>query len=66
MRKAAELLNMIASELKTEDKNACIGVAIKMLVDAGATVKEAFDAIFGEGQYENMAGDIHNALRAKA
>ena len=60
---AADLLNLIAAELNTEDKNACISVAIKMLVDSGLAVNEAFDALFGEGAYLKMAGNIYHSLR---
>ena len=60
---AANLLNLIAAELDTKDKNACISVAIKMLVDSGLAVNEAFDTLFGEGAYVKMAGDVYDSLR---
>ena len=64
-QKAVELLNTIAAELGTEDKNACISIAIKMLVDSGKTVREAFEIIFGEGSYEKMAEKIYSSLRSE-
>lgn len=64
-KKAVELLNMIAAELAVEDKNVCISIAIKMLVDSGKTVKEAVEIICGEGSYEKMAEEIYNQLRAE-
>lgn len=66
MSKAANLLNAIAEELKTDDKNVVIGVAISMLVKSGVAVDAAFDLLFGEGAYVRFAGQVYDALRAKA
>ena len=65
-QQATELLNMIAKELGTEDKNTCINVAVLMLVDAGKSVDEAFDMIMGDGAYEKLSGDVYEMLNAKA
>ncbi len=66
MSKATNLLNAIAAELNTTDKNLVISVALKMLVDAGAAVDEAFDSLLGEGAYSRFAGQVYDALRARA
>lgn len=66
MTKAANLLNAIAEELKTNDKNVVISVAISMLVKSGVAVDAAFDLLFGEGAYVRFAGQVYDSLRAKA
>jgi hypothetical protein len=66
MSKATNLLNAIADELKTDDKNLVINVAMSMLVKSGVAVDDAFDLLFGEGAYKKFAGQIYHALRAKA
>jgi hypothetical protein len=40
--------------------------AIANQVAAGKTPREAFDAVIGEGAWEKMAGDLYDAIRAKA
>lgn len=47
-------------------KNAQISAAIASRVAAGAAVSEAIDAVLGVGAYAKLAGDLHDALRAKA
>lgn len=64
MSKQTELLNMIATEFNISDKNTCISIAIKMIVDAGQTVDKAFDLLFGEGSYAKMASDIYDSIKA--
>lgn len=32
----------------------------------GMTLPQAFDAVLGEGAYAKLAGDLYDALRAKA
>jgi hypothetical protein len=32
----------------------------------GGDIRKAFDAVLGEGAYAKMAGELHDALRAKA
>lgn len=66
MSKATNLLNAIATELNTTDKTLCINVALSMLVKTGVAVDAAFDLLFGEGAYQRFAGQVYDALRAKA
>ena len=47
-------------------KTQYISAMIKGLIDMGATKKEAFDAVLGEGRYDAMVGDLYDELRAKA
>lgn len=47
-------------------KNAQISAAILANVAKGMDLPTAYDAVFGEGAYIKMAGDIYDALRAKA
>lgn len=46
--------------------NAKISAAILAHVANGKTLPEAYDAMFGEGAYVKMAGEMYDALRAKA
>jgi hypothetical protein len=64
MSKATNLLNAIAAELNTTDKNLCINVAMSMLVKSGVAVDEAFELLFGEGAYKRFSGQVYEALRA--
>lgn len=66
MSKATELLNAIAEELNTTDKNLCINVALSMMVKTGVAIDEAFDMLFGEGSYKRFAGQVYDAMRSKA
>ena len=61
---ALKLLNAIADELNTTDKNLCITVALNVLVKTGVEIDEAFDLLFGEGAYKRFAGLVYDALRA--
>lgn len=45
-------------------KNATISARILANVAAGMTVDQAIDAVFGEGAYQQIAGDLYDALRA--
>lgn len=65
-QKTAAQLNQVAELIGTNDKNVVISVAIKTLVDAGASVSEAFDMVFGDGAYSKFAGDIYDALQQAA
>jgi hypothetical protein len=65
MTAATNLLNAIAEELNTTDKNLCITVALNMMVKMGVEVDAAFDLLFGEGAYKKFAGQVYDALRAK-
>ena len=46
-------------------KNAAISAKIMTNVQAGMTLREAFDAVLGQGAYAKLAGDVYDALRAK-
>lgn len=46
-------------------KNAQISQAIIAHVAAGKTLPEAYDAVFGEGAYIKMAGEMYDALNEK-
>ena len=47
-------------------KNAIISAKILAHVQAGMTLRQAFDAVLGEGAYSKLAGEVYDALRAKA
>lgn len=42
-----------------------ISARILVLVQSGKTLPEAFDAVLGAGAYLKMAGEMHDALRAR-
>lgn len=46
-------------------KNAQISAAILANMNKGMNIKEAFDAVIGEGAYMKLAGEVYHALRAK-
>lgn len=46
--------------------NPKISAAILAHVAAGKSLPEAFDAVLGAGAYAKLAGDVYDALRAKA
>ena len=64
MTKATNLLNAIAEELNTTDKDMVINVALAMIVKTGVAVDAAFDLLLGEGAYKRFAGQVYDALRA--
>ena len=47
-------------------KNIRISAEIIKLVLAGQDVRQAFDAVIGEGAYEKLAGDVYNELSARS
>jgi hypothetical protein len=47
------------------DKNAIISARILAHVANGMTIDQAYDAVFGEGAYLKLAGELYDALRAK-
>src|SRR5262245_9215998 len=57
-------LNEIARMLNTTDKQLVINVAIGTLVKAGVDIKDATDAVLGEGAYTKLAHQVYDALRA--
>ena len=46
--------------------NAKISAAILANIACGMALPQAFDAVLGEGAYAKLAGDLYDALRAKA
>tara|TARA_R110000744_G_scaffold380215_1_gene500295 strand:- start:66542 stop:66724 length:183 start_codon:yes stop_codon:yes gene_type:complete len=58
MKSTTALLNSIAAEMGT-DKNETISFAIQLLVnEAGFSVRDAADAILGEGGYDRLAAEV--------
>lgn len=47
-------------------KNQQISALILAHVANGMTIREAIDAVFGAGAYERIAGEVYDAIRAKA
>ena len=62
----AEALNKIATALNTTDKNTVLTFAVGTLVKSGIDIKDAMDAVFGEGAYMKMAGQVYRQLRGEA
>ena len=56
---------MNANEKQIE-KNATISAAILYKIAIGMTTREAVDAVLGAGTYTRVAGEVYDALRAKA
>jgi len=46
--------------------NQIISARILVLMQRGASLPEAFDAVMKDGAYAKLAGEIYDALRAKA
>lgn len=59
-----ELLNEVASLLNTTDKNLVISATLKNLIELGMTVKEAWETVFCQGSYNELAGNIYDSLKA--
>lgn len=47
-------------------KNQAISLVIQTLVEAGISVKQATDAVLGEGTYQQIADATWEALQSKA
>lgn len=47
------------------DKNAIISLRILTLMAEGANVRDAIDAVLGEGTSKQMISDLYDQLRAK-
>ena len=61
----AKGINLAADFATPEDfKQFVIGFAFKGLRDAGATVKEAYDAVMGDGAYSELSGNLHAQFAA--
>jgi hypothetical protein len=50
---------------KQMDKNAIISLRILNLMAEGANVRDAIDAVLGEGTSKQMISDLYDQLRAK-
>lgn len=46
-------------------KNAAISARILAHVNAGKSLPEAYDAVFGAGAYQKLAGEIYDELRSR-
>lgn len=62
----AATLNQVANLLGTTDKNVVFSAVLKTLIEEGVAANVAFDFLFGEGAYKKFAGEVFQALRAKA
>jgi hypothetical protein len=47
-------------------KNQAISALILAEVAQGKTIQQAFDAVIGEGTYEQLAGELWEALQPQA
>ena len=59
-------LNKIATLLNTTDKNTVLTYAVGTLVKSGVDIKDAMDAVFGEGAYMKLAEQVYHQLRGEA
>ena len=59
-------LNQVAALLNTTDKATVLTVAVGTLVKAGVDIKDAMDAVFGEGAYMKLAGQGYHQMRGEA
>lgn len=48
-----------------ELKNAAISARILAHVANGMTPRQAYDAVFGEGAFKKLAGELYDEIRAK-
>lgn len=46
--------------------NQKISLAILSKVQSGTSVRDAFNAVLGQGAYEKLAGEVYDALRRAA
>jgi hypothetical protein len=44
-------------------KNQAISLVIKTLVETGIPLRTAYDAVLGEGSYDELAGEVWEALQ---
>jgi hypothetical protein len=55
-----------AKGIEIMSKNAIISARILAEMENGKTIDQAYDAVFGEGAYLKLAGELYDQLRAKA
>lgn len=65
-RVTTEMLNQAARVLNTTDRNVVIGAVLQALISQGVDVKAAIEAVFGEGSFDSMCGQVYDLLRAQA
>lgn len=57
-------LNTIAKMLGTTDKNVVFSACIKVLREEGGyDIKDALEIVLGEGRYDELIGNLYDALR---
>lgn len=60
------LLNFIATELKTTDRNTCVNFLMTYLVkDMGMSFEQAADTVFGKGSGEKMTSQMYAILKGQ-
>lgn len=64
MHITTEQLNQVAALIGTTDRAAVITAVLATLTSAGLAVDAAFEAVFGPGSFQRLAGDLHTALTA--
>lgn len=65
-RVTTDMLNQAARVLNTTDRNVVIGAVLQVLISQGVEVTAAIEAVFGEGSFDTMVGQVYDILRAKA
>lgn len=53
------------AQLQTAEKNARISAMLLAHVNAGKSMRQAWDLVFGEGAYEEFAGNLYDELRSR-
>ena len=56
------LLNKIAQQINSTDKNLVISVAIKSLIELGMPKVQAIETILGAGAMKKIAEQFHDAV----
>jgi hypothetical protein len=62
MAVTTEQFNAVADLLSTTDKDFVFSVCIKTLVEAGASVREAVDAVLGAGRFDDITDKVYEGL----
>jgi hypothetical protein len=58
----AQQLNQVATLLGTDSKELVFSTCIKFLVDEGMELKDAVDAVLGEGAYARIGEGVYAKL----